>query len=637
MSITLEKAQERNRKYWSYLKGVFHNEISEDTPQFQGQPDGILSPLFRHQKTLLHAALDLESKKTTGIDCGSQKRLYTNVGILADRVGSGKSLVALSLVKQPPPEAREIVTKFRGTNLAMIKYQEPEQGRKRLRAALFVIPHNIMGQWENYVTSQTNLTAFFCRKKKEAMDKTFSKFFETADAIFVTSTMWKVFEEAQKPHQYHWSRIFIDEADTIQAPIKHAISTNFIWLISASYINMSFATGFSHNLNSPFYNLPPGEMDQSLIDTMKKIASGPVLTVRGLDTSSHWIISLLGGNTYDMLTNAEVESWRIILRNSDKFIDFSFHMPQIHHFQILCKSPANLRVLESMIPNEIMEMLHAGDTKGALQALGVHDESPTSVIASLTHTLRKELEQTKRKYEFSKTLDYSSESAKQKSLESQQAKIQSLEQRIETIEKRMADIDTINCPICYSDCEVPTMTPCCKNLFCFTCLCESLKRQAVCPLCRAQVTSMNQMHVVNKSSNAIVTPHEEGPKTKLDEFIQYVEKHPKAKILLFSEYDASFFTLTNEMERRGIKFSSINGSTGRISNIIQGFESGEYRVLFLNSRHMGAGLNIVAATDVFLFHKMTSEMEKQIIGRAYRIGRTEPLNVHHLLYQSEMK
>jgi len=59
-------------------------------------------------------------------------------------------------------------------------------------------------------------------------------------------------------------------------------------------------------------------------------------------------------------------------------------------------------------------------------------------------------------------------------------------------------------------------------------------------------------------------------------------------------------------------------------------------VLFLNSRHVGAGFNITCASDVFLFHKMSSEMEKQIIGRAYRMGRKAPLNVHHLLHNNEI-
>jgi len=632
MSV-LPTVLDRNRRYWSYFKGVFQNELGEDASRFPNQPLGIKAKLYPHQKTILQAALNLEKTKFDGLQCGEHKKLYTNYGIIADRVGSGKSLVALSLVKQPAPEEREIITNYRNNNLSMIKYHIPEPSKTRIKAALFIVPHSIMGQWEAYITEQTTLNVIFCRRKKEVCDKTLSTFFNAVDAVFVSSTMYKDFEYNQAPEKFHWSRIFIDEADTIQAGIRMQLTANFIWLITASYLNIAFPTGISHNLAHPYYHLPPDEQDPALNVIITNV-SGPILHVSGISTNANFLKNLIGQT--DIHKNSDLQSWRVVLRNSDNYIDFSFTMPPIVHKQILCRSPANLRILESLIPNEIMDLLHAGDTRGALQALGVHDESPTSIIESLTMTLRKDLEQQRRKLAFNKTLEYSSEAAKQKSLETQELKIQSLEARIETIEKRMGEIETTNCPICYSDLETPTLTPCCKNVFCFSCLCESLKRQPVCPLCRGGITSVSQLHVVNKSANVIVQPTD-GPKTKLEEFLQFVEANPKAKILLFSEFDASFNQLENEMNRRDIKFSAINGSTARISNILSAFDEGSFRVLFLNSRHVGAGLNIISATDVFLFHKMTSEMEKQIIGRAYRIGRKNPLHVHHLVYQSELK
>jgi DNA repair protein RAD5 len=256
-------------------------------------------------------------------------------------------------------------------------------------------------------------------------------------------------------------------------------------------------------------------------------------------------------------------------------------------------------------------------------------------MESLTKTLRRDLEQQNLRLEFYKSQDYSSETAKQKSLEAQQLKIQSLEARIETIEQRMKNFADTNCPICYSDVETPAMTPCCKNLFCFVCLCESLKRASICPLCRTPIQSTNEIHVISENPHTR-TPKPDQPRTKIEEFIHFVESNPSAKILLFSGYDATFFQLTAELAHRNISHSAINGSTARVQKIINEFSSGNFRVLLLNSRHVGSGLNIVSATDVFLFHKMNSEMEKQIIGRAYRMGRTATLNVHHLLHNNEV-
>lgn len=632
--------RERTRNLWHYLNGIVSNQLDEDSPKIDDQPSYIKPKLYHHQKTLLTAAINLEKTKFSGLMCGENRTLYTNFGVIADRVGSGKSLVALSLIKQQIPDEREIITTHRNNNLSMIRHQVAEPNRKRCKAALFIIPHSLMGQWEEYVMRDTTLNVIFCRKKKEVCDPTLLNFVDNADAIFVSSTMWKEFEQSQQPQKYHWSRIFVDEADSIMLSNHVELSANFIWFITASYLNIAFPSGVFIELNSPYH--PPPEEYNELANRLRLI-NGHSFRVDGIFTNFSFVKNVLGGT--DILKNNTMEYWRIILRNCDNYVNSSFSMPDLYHNRIICKTSANIRILDSLIPNDVMALLHAGDTKGALQELGVHDETPTSIIESLTKSLIKDLDNQKRKLEFYKTQDYSSDAAKQKSLETQQEKIISLENRIDTIKRRMTELDTTNCPICYSDVEVPTLTPCCKNLFCFVCLCESIKRQnntqPACPLCRAGINSINDLHVVNKNANTIETMTDSNdsknePKTKVEEFINFVEHNPKARILMFSGYDASFLQLTSEMTHRNITYSAINGSTHRVSKIINEFAEGNYRVLLLNSRHVGAGLNITCATDVFLFHKMNSEMEKQIIGRAYRMGRMAPLNVHHLLHQSEV-
>jgi SNF2 family DNA or RNA helicase len=622
----------RTQKFSTYIEGVFNNELTEESNKVDIQPSYIKPELYTHQKTLLAAAMDLERKKFTGIKCDEHSHLYTNFGILADRVGSGKSLVALSLVKHIIPDEREIQTIHRGDDVAMIKYITPNNKNRRVKTALFIIPHSLMGQWEDYVTRDTTLNVMFCRRKKEACDPTIVNFIDTVDAIFVTSTMYKFFDENVKPAQYHWSRIFIDEADSIQSPIYPEIGANFIWLITASYLNIAFPSGIYSRLNGTTHTyFTANNLKPETLEKIQKI-SGDEFRVDGIYTNAPLVKSLVG--VTDVFKNSDLQSWRLVLRNSDIFIDQSFEMPPLIKNTIICRANTNVTILESLVQSDVMEMLHAGDTKSALQALGIKDETPTSIIDSLTKTLRRELEQTQKRFEFFKTQDYSSEIAKQKSLEGQEQKIASLLSRIETIEKRVENINTTNCPVCYGDIVTPTITPCCKNLFCFECICESLKTQPTCPLCRAGIVSASDLQVI--STNAINTIENNNmPKTKIEEFIHFIEKHPQAKILLFSGYDASFFQIMNELTRRNITFSAINGSTARVSKILTEFSQGNYRVLMLNSKHVGSGLNIVTATDVFLFHKMGSEMEKQIIGRAYRMGRTTPLTVHYLLHNSE--
>jgi SNF2 family DNA or RNA helicase len=105
---------------------------------------------------------------------------------------------------------------------------------------------------------------------------------------------------------------------------------------------------------------------------------------------------------------------------------------------------------------------------------------------------------------------------------------------------------------------------------------------------------------------------------------------------MFSGYDGTFAGLEGELGGNGVSYATLNGSQARINKLLREFEAGKYSVLFLNARNMGAGLNILAATHVILFHKMAPELEAQIIGRAHRMGRTMPLEVVHLLHDNEV-
>ncbi len=72
-----------------------------------------------------------------------------------------------------------------------------------------------------------------------------------------------------------------------------------------------------------------------------------------------------------------------------------------------------------------------------------------------------------------------------------------------------------------------------------------------------------------------------------------------------------------------------------VKNVIEKYKGDELDALLINSKHYGSGINLENTTDVVLFHKFEDQMEKQVIGRAQRIGRTTPLNVWYFLNESE--
>jgi SNF2 family DNA or RNA helicase len=230
---------------------------------------------------------------------------------------------------------------------------------------------------------------------------------------------------------------------------------------------------------------------------------------------------------------------------------------------------------------------------------------------------------------------------KAKALEACTQKIASIESRISAIQERISKANAQNCPICYNDISGAAVVPCCQQVFCFSCLCQSLQRAASCPLCRTRIENIKDVHVLHTTgmpeNSVILTPDMPKPEllTKRDTLLKFVNEHKDARILMFSSYDASFGALEDLLRRTDISFATLSGSQARINKLLKDFKDGKYTLLFLNARNMGAGLNIDCATHVILYHKMNAELQNQIVGRAVRLGRSADLTVVHLLHENE--
>ena len=90
------------------------------------------------------------------------------------------------------------------------------------------------------------------------------------------------------------------------------------------------------------------------------------------------------------------------------------------------------------------------------------------------------------------------------------------------------------------------------------------------------------------------------------------------------------------LSSRGIRSELLIGTTSHINKVKNQFTKGTIRVLYMNARHVGAGLNLEATTDIVLYHKMDGELERQVIGRAVRFDRSLPLTVTHLEHPGEV-
>jgi SNF2 family DNA or RNA helicase len=123
---------------------------------------------------------------------------------------------------------------------------------------------------------------------------------------------------------------------------------------------------------------------------------------------------------------------------------------------------------------------------------------------------------------------------------------------------------------------------------------------------------------------------------KSEALLRIFRENPRGRFLVFSRYDNPFTQMEHSIEGLGVRVKQLKGNKDAIAATLRHFQQGDIGCLLLNSHYAGAGLNITAATHVVLLHAMTHEEEKQILGRAYRLGRTEPLSFIRLLHADEL-
>jgi superfamily II DNA or RNA helicase len=163
-----------------------------DTPQIAK------FPLWEHQKAMLYKCLQIEKK--------------SHIGVLADKPGTGKTFVVLSLVLQTISS-------------------NP--------CNLIVVPQNIFSQWDSSIKSFCDLTKInyvsftnYSDISNLYMD---TKVLKDKHMILTTSLYYHLVTGIINNIGVKISRVFFDEIDSINSMLREPIKSNYVWFVSASF------------------------------------------------------------------------------------------------------------------------------------------------------------------------------------------------------------------------------------------------------------------------------------------------------------------------------------------------------------------------------------------------------------------
>jgi len=568
------------------------NDLNEQSLQVQ-QPKDCSITLMEHQKSAIYAMRKLEetgkiyAKNITQYGDPMNFNIETIVGILADKVGSGKSLMIISLIllHNTAPERDYF---WGGTKYISIEATQNDNLMKESNINLLIIPHKLLNQWIKFFDFAKTLKIDTYSEIKDNERITDYDSIKDKHVIIVTCT--KVADFIKKFQNIKWTRIIVDEADTISISLKYDIKANFIWLVTATPKSLRYSSKYF--LSSIFKTILP------------------------------W--------TFEYLQ----------IKNNNDFIEKSIKLEPPKRITIKCLTPKEIQVLQSFIPNHILNMINAGNSEEAIKTLNFNVDTDENILKVITRNLTDAINNKKLELEYEKKkVAHGAKQLKDKEdkLKRINQCISRLETRYESIKEKIHTLNDQYCPICMDEFTKPTLVNCCQSVYCFDCITLTATNNGLCPYCKKKIYK-EKMHIIatdKEKDKETSTINQNKDRDKLDILIELIEKTPKGKFLVFANFSKTFEKIELALKEKKINYNILKGSQKVVQNTLDSFDTGDLQVIMLNARFFGAGMNLQRATHLVLYHRFEYDLEEQVIGRAQRLGRTSQLNVFYLIHDNE--
>ena len=601
-------------------------ELTEEDAQAL-QPERVRTQLKPHQRAALQKALQMERGESISYHVENPQshfldknrralftgafEVQTNVGILGDIVGYGKTLTALSIIAQQPTtviqQPKQKVFTYMSRCYGSMQFSLPNTTffptDAFLQTTLVVVPRGpVYDQWAKSIARDTAMKPLLLDSlraikrllpdPRTATWEEVKRFVEGFDLVLIKNTTLPqlVHHYPHLPAFYAWNRIVIDEAHEVAAKMP-AMEYRFVWLVTSSY--RMFLT-----------QLNRCKTYQTMLSTMRSL----------------------------------VDQERILytlVKGEETFVRGSFSVPQpsVHHY--ICKSSMAVSLLHSYVSAQVQTRLNVGDLAGAIRELGGSEETEEALADLVTQDLQRAIHNKQAEVRYITDM-HTEEDSRALRLVTLNQELQRLEERLRSLTNRLTHLKTDTCSCCMEPMESPVVLSC-THVMCAKCLLQWFQTNArnrservVCPECRAPIDSSQLIAVVKERAHAPV------PRllSKEAQLMDILKNKPNGSFLVFSRYDGMFGSLSAKMVQEGIAHAEIKGTTGHMMRLLNDFKDGRIQVILLNVYHAGCGIDLSFATDVVLYHTMENEME-QAIGRAQRVGRSNTLRIHHLLFPHE--
>jgi SNF2 family DNA or RNA helicase len=174
------------------------------------------------------------------------------------------------------------------------------------------------------------------------------------------------------------------------------------------------------------------------------------------------------------------------------------------------------------------------------------------------------------------------------------------------------------CPICWDMYDMPiSYIKSCGHYFCKKCL-DQIRNSisnANCPKCRntfdgSDIINVQQVNDINNSS-------------KIHELLNIINNNNNKKYIIFTQFDKVIDKIKQYLTRNNISAETYNDYNGE-------------QILLLSSQQNAEGINLSMFDKMIIFEPFEdnvycNQVEKQLIARIHRIGRTKLVDVYRFI------
>ncbi|XP_008438555.2 DNA repair protein RAD5B [Cucumis melo] len=206
--------------------------------------------------------------------------------------------------------------------------------------------------------------------------------------------------------------------------------------------------------------------------------------------------------------------------------------------------------------------------------------------------------------------------------------------------------ENTECPICMEFADDAVLTPCAHRM-CRECLLSSWRTPTcgLCPICRQMLRKTDLITCPSENPFRVDVEKNWKESSKVSKLLECLEQINQSgsgeKSIVFSQWTTFFDLLEIPLKRKRIGFFRFDGklSQKHRERVLKEFsESKEIKVMLISLKAGGVGLNLTAASNVFIMDPWWNPaVEEQAIMRIHRIGQKRTVRVRRFIVKDTVE